>query len=205
MNSQNNGGAGKWLAEHPFVILLGIVGSCITVFVFVTGLPSFPAIFDNWKNPGFIKNPLAENDGIVWQASFYNSKELENPLVFEGKIRGAGNGLRVDWGNGSPNKKVNDNFFSGVFTTSVNFNAGTYCFVIEVDDGAKLLIDGNEIRNVWWGYTDGAVYKTPYQLSDGSHTIQFQYYDEKVNASFHFWWYEKPGSECVTVGHPGVP
>ena len=205
MNSQNNSGIGKWLAEHPFVVLLGIIGSCIAVFGFITGWQSIPDLIDNWENPGFIKNPLAEENGLVWQASFYNNKQLENPLAFEGKIRGARNGLRVNWDVGSPNRKVDEDFFSSVFTTTTNFNAGTYCFTIEVDDGAKLFIDGKEVRNTWWGYTPGAVYKTAYQLSNGTHTIQFYYFEEYERASFHISWYENPSIECVTVGHPGVP
>ena len=205
MGNRNNEGIGNRISNNVIVVFIGLLASCIAIFTFFTNNQSIQDVITNWTNPGFIKNPLAETDGIIWKASFYNNKELKAPVVFEGNIKGARNGLRVNWGIGSPNRKVNNDFFSGIFTTSVNFNAGNYCFVLEVDDGARLFIDGQEIRNVWWGYTPGAVYKTPYQLSQGAHTIQLYYFDEYENASFHISWYENPGNECVTVGHPGVP
>jgi len=205
MGNRNGEGIGNRLSNNIIVVFIGLLASCIGIFAFVTNNQSVQDVITNWTNPGYIKNPLAEENGIVWQASFYNNKELKEPVVFEGNIKGARNGLRVNWDVGSPNKKVNADFFSGIFTATVNFNAGSYCFMVEVDDGARLFIDGQEIRNVWWGYTPGAVYKTPYQLSEGSHTIQLYYFDEYEKASFHISWYENPSVECVTVGHPGVP
>ena len=153
----------------------------------------------------FLPNPLAEQNGIVWDATFYGNKELQEPITLQGKIKGARNGLRVNWENDSPGGDTPVDFFSAKFFTTHNFLAGSYCFVIEVDDGAKLFIDGQEIRAVWWGYTPGAAYKTPVRLSEGPHDLLFYYFDEFEKSSFHVSWYERPGSECVTVGHPGVP
>jgi len=98
-----------------------------------------------------------------------------------------------------------EDFFSATFATTYNFQRGTYCFVLQVDDGARIFIDGVEIRSVWWGYTPGAVYKTPKILDEGPHNIQLYYYEEFEKAFFHLYWYPNAGGECVTVGHPGVP
>ena len=38
MDSDEGKGFGKWLAEHPFVVILGLVGSCIAIFTFITGI-----------------------------------------------------------------------------------------------------------------------------------------------------------------------
>ncbi len=154
---------------------------------------------------GLLPNEFAEEGGIIWQATFYGNKELKEPVVLQGRIRGARNGLRVDWGVDSPRFWTPADFFSAILTTTHNFNAGTYCFVVEVDDGAKLFIDGKEVRSVWWGYTPGAVYKTAVTLEEGPHLIEFQYFEEYEKASFHVSWYKGAGPECVTVGHPGVP
>lgn len=81
--------------------------------------------------------------------------------------------------------------------------AGVYCFVIQVDDGGKLFVDGTEKLSIWWGYTPGAVYKARVSLNE-SHHIEFQYYEQYEKASFHVFWYPGAGSECVTVGHPGA-
>lgn len=158
------------------------------------------------ETPDQINNPLAESDGIIWKAVFYGNKELKNPSVLEKEIQGAQNGLRVDWGINSPDPDMQQkDYFSAKFTTSYHFLAGQYCFVIEVDDGAKLLIDGSEIRSFWWGHTLGATYKTAVPLDEGSHLIEFEYYEEREKAFFHIFWYKDAGPECVTVGHPGVP
>jgi hypothetical protein len=150
-------------------------------------------------------NSLAEADGIIWQATFYGNKELKEPITCSGNVKGARNGLRVDWGNETPGAQTPRDFFSATFATTHNFLADVYCFVIEVDDGARLFVDGVEIRNVWWGHTPGAVYKTRLSLQQGPHDIQFYYYEEFEKASFHLYWYPNAGPECVTTGHPGVP
>lgn len=184
--------------------IISLIASLIAVFSFVSNFQSVEDIFDNLSILGFIKNPLAEKDGVIWEVSLYNNIELKPPVIFEGRIQGAKNGLRTDWGLKSPNRKINVDYFSGVFTTTVDFNAGIYCFSVEADDGVKIFIDGVEIRNAWWGYTPGAVYKNSYQTSEGSHVLQIQYFDETEEASFHFFWYENPGPECITINHPGV-
>lgn len=153
-------------------------------------------------NP-MIDNPLAEQNGIIWNAVFYSNKELETPIVLEGQIKGARNGLRVDWKNRSPSKDVPVDYFSAIFRAEHIFDLGDYCFVVIVDDGAKLLIDGMIIRDAWWGYTPGAVYKNPLRLEQGPHNIEIQYYEEFENASFHVSWNPVSG-QCITTGHPGV-
>lgn len=189
-------------------LLIGLVVavlSCVAAWLAIPQIQeSLTSLLFSTTTKEFIDNPHAEDDGIIWQTTFYGNKELKEPVVLQGKIRGARNGLRVDWGLQSP-EQVPADFFSAVFTTTYNFTAGHYCFVIQVDDGAKLFIDGVEVRSVWWGYTPGAVYKTKLSLAEGPHTIQFHYYEEYENAAFHLWWYKPAGPECVTVGHPNVP
>jgi len=158
--------------------------------------------------PGMLDNPLADSDGIIWQATFYGNKELIPPIILQGEIRGTKRGLQVDWGVNSPSKEIPEDSFSAIFSTTHDFLGRTYCFVLEiVDDGAKLFIDGREERSVWWGYTPEAVYKDPISLAEGPHDIQLQYYEEEHTAAFHLFWYGGSvgvGPECVTVGHPGI-
>lgn len=195
--------------EEAYIIIgliLGILG-CIAGWLSV---PQIQARFFTTPTPTtepviYIDNPFAESDGIIWDSVFYGNIERKLSPVFEGQIQGARNGLRVDWGINSPNKNIGVDFFSAKFTTTYHFFTGLYCFVIEVDDGGELFIDGKMIRSVWWGYTPGAVYKTPIALEEGSHFIDFQYFEAYEKSAFHIWWYKDAGSECVTVGHPGIP
>jgi hypothetical protein len=152
-----------------------------------------------------LANPLAEEDGTEWNVTFYSDKNLGEPVLLRSTIDGARNGLRVDWGLNSPHEAIPPDFFSALFSTSHNFLMGRYCFGIEdLDDGARLLIDGQEVRDYWWGYTPGAVYRTLVTLDEGPHTITLEYFEEFENAGFHLFWYENGGAECVTTGHPGI-
>ncbi len=208
MGEKYKKGIGERIANNFLVVVVGLIASIVGIFSFVTDNQIAREYINSLIKPDYIENPLAEtttDEMTIWQVSFYNNKELQEPVAFEGYINGARNGLNVDWGTRSPIRKVNNDFFSGVFITTKYFAAGNYCFTIEVDDGAKLFIDGAEIRNVWWGYTPKAVYKTPYTLTEGNHLIQFYFFDEFENASFHVSWYANPSTECVTTGHPGVP
>jgi len=184
--------------------LVGFVASILGIITFFSPYQNIQDVIFIYKNPGYLKNQYAEDDGVVWQASFYNNIELKDPIASAGSIKGTRNGLKVDWGLKSPTRKVNSDYFSGIFTSTIRFNSGEYCFVIVVDDGAMLFIDGRETKNVWWGYTPGAIYRVPHKLSEGPHTIQFYYYEKFGEASFHLWWYPNPGIECVTVGHKGA-
>lgn len=152
-----------------------------------------------------IPNPLAEGDGLIWSVIIYGNKELKEPIILRSTIQGARNGLRVDWGVSPPYDEMPSDHFSALFSTTHHFLTSSYCFVFEdLDDGARIIIDGEEVRSFWWGFTPGAIYKTPVVLEEGPHSIALVYYEEYENASFHFFWYENAGSECVTVGHPGI-
>ncbi len=148
------------------------------------------------EEEGTIENPLAENEGIVWQANFFGNKELKDPILFQGQIRGVRNGLDIDWGYGSPNGIVPTDYFSAIFTTEYDFLAGSYCFRVQVDDGARVFVDGVEILSEWHGYTPGAIFEASKELSMGSHILQLYYYDNILNAFLHFSWYRFEGKGC---------
>src|SRR3972149_3413611 len=76
---------------------------------------------------GLMPNDLAEPEGIIWGATLYRNKELKEPIAYQGQIRGAQNGLRVDWEVGAPLFWLPNDFFSATFTTKRNFLAGQYC------------------------------------------------------------------------------
>lgn len=159
----------------------------------------------NYLNIGGLDNPQAEANGVIWNVTFFGNQELKPPIVLETFIKGSINGLRVDWGVGAPRIGMPTDHFSAEFTTTQNFNAGLYCFVLTVDDGGRLFIDGKTIREAFWGYTPEAVYKNKVTLDQGQHTIKLQYFDENDKAAFHIFWYTGGvGSECVTIDHPGI-
>ena len=203
-------GSGCWLFAIP--IFVSLVGISIALLAWLFPFsPTGPSPLEPASRRGIdpstnlLVNPLAESDGLVWDVTFYGAIELEGPILLQGQMKGARNGLRVDWGVNSPDVSVPPDYFSAYFITSRHFLSGKYCFVIVVDDGAELLVDGEIVRSYWWGYTPGAAYKTSLTLEEGPHTIGLKYFENFENASLHLFWYEGAGSECTTVGHPGVP
>jgi len=140
--------------------------------------------------------------GTKWSASIYDNESLSDNPVFNGIIYGLPNGLQVDWGFGSPKKNLPQDGFSATFSTSQNFSAGLYCFVMLVDDGAKLSVGNTLLINHYHGFTPAAVFKEPIQLDSAVYPIVIQYYDDLNTASIHVFWYELHGDECESINEP---
>ncbi|MCK6463171.1 MAG: PA14 domain-containing protein [Candidatus Pacebacteria bacterium] len=141
-------------------------------------------------------------NGTRWDVSIYENKSLSDSPVFNGVIYGLPNGLQIDWGFGSPKKNLPQDNFSATFSTSQSFSAGLYCFVMLVDDGAKLSVGNTLLINHYHGFTPAAVFKEPIQLDSGVYPIIIQYYDDLNTASIHVFWYELHGDECQSINEP---
>lgn len=80
-----------------------------------------------------------------------------------------------DWGTGSPGPGVPNDNFSVRWTRTETFAAGRYRFDLGADNGTRLYIDGNLVRD-FWGPTAG--YQTTFaevDLTAGSHTIVYEF------------------------------
>ncbi len=141
-------------------------------------------------------------NGTKWDVKIYDNKTLSGTPIFDGNIWGLPNGLQIDWGFASPKQNLPQDEFSADFSTDVNFTSGSYCFVLLVDDGANLIVDGNSLISHYHGYTPEAVFKKPLELSSGTHKITLQYYDEINTAKVHVFWYELHGDECTSINEP---
>ncbi|NLX10845.1 MAG: SH3 domain-containing protein [Chloroflexi bacterium] len=86
---------------------------------------------------GLPARPAAAQDGLVWQAQFFNNDVLSGAPIFLTQY----DSLRINWGEGSPAPVVNADYFSGRFTTNTFFEAGTYRFYILADDGVRMFVD----------------------------------------------------------------
>ena len=142
------------------------------------------------------------NNGTKWDVSIYDNVSFSGNPIFNGVIYGLPNGLQVDWGFGSPRRNFPQDNFSAIFSTSQNFSAGLYCFVMLVDDGANLSVGNNTLISHYHGYTPAAVFKEPLQLDSDVYPIVIQYYDDLNTASIHVFWYELHGDECKSINEP---
>jgi hypothetical protein len=122
-----------------------------------------------------------------WRGEFYNGTTLTGELAM---IRDDGDGfLKFDWGNGSPGSicgQVVDNF-SARWTRTVNFAAGTYRFIVTVDDGARLYVDGIKIIDAW-GIQTPTTYTGVATLSADPHEVKLEYFESGGGASVKLFW-----------------
>jgi len=112
-------------------------------------------------------------------------------------------GVNFNWGWGPPAGGMPTNNFSVRWTGMFHFDAGTYRFYTQVDDGVRVYVDGELIIDGW---RDGGLrtYKVDRSLPAGNHTIQVDYYDRIQVARIHFWFVKLSGPQPTPTPGPGI-
>jgi uncharacterized protein YgiM (DUF1202 family) len=129
-------------------------------------------------------------DSVDWQATYYNNTDLSGTAVLaRGEPRGSQWPLDYNWGDGSPAPGVvNNDYFSARWVGSFYFDAGDYTFQVNVDDGARLFIDGIRVIDAWSdGYKE--VSNVFYGVGTGNHQITVEYYERTGGAAIRAWWW----------------
>ncbi|MFN2202925.1 MAG: PA14 domain-containing protein [Caldilineaceae bacterium] len=127
---------------------------------------------------------------VDWQATYFNNTDLSGAAVLvRGEPRGQQAPLDYNWGDGSPAPGVvNNDFFSARWVGSFYFEAGDYTFQVNVDDGARLFIDGIRVIDAWSdGYQE--VSNVFYGVGAGNHQITVEYYERTGGAAIRAWWW----------------
>ena len=141
--------------------------------------------------------PARAQSRVSWQAEYFNNTSLSGPPVL---VRTEPL-VRYNWRYGSPDPRVNNDFFSARWMANVNFpETGWYRFRIMADDGSRLYIDGVRVWDHWirqWAVAFGVdVY-----LPAGAHQIKLEYFDaEEVAVASMYWYKLRAGQE----GGPGA-
>lgn len=118
-----------------------------------------------------------------WRADYWTNPELAGaPAVIRNEFA-----IDHEWGSGSPSPVIPNDNFSARWTRALNFDAGVYTFFVEVDDGARLYVDGQLLINSW---QDGGRRTLTAQvvLSQGQHQIALEYYERSGIALIHLTW-----------------
>ena len=119
-----------------------------------------------------------------WRGEYFNNKSLSgNPAL----VRDDGE-INFNWGSGSPAPGVVDaDGFSVRWSQSLNFPPGNYRFMMAVDDGARLYVNGHLLIDAW---KDQAVttYSGDIYLPGGSITMQMEYYENNGAATARLGW-----------------
>jgi uncharacterized protein YraI len=158
----------------------------------------------------WIATPPTEARGGSWTVTVFSNPNLAGSPNYVGVAPS----VNYTWGTGAPVINGVDTAPYGVpvdnfsvrFTTSAFFTAGNYRFTVQVDDGARLYVDGLLLINQWvaGGFR---TYQADFIAStDGNHTITVEMFDSTGDATIIANWALSVGPlPTATTTCVGVP
>ncbi|MFN8490614.1 MAG: PA14 domain-containing protein [Caldilineaceae bacterium] len=142
--------------------------------------PTVTATATNLPTPTPTLTPVVITD---WRGEYYANATLSGAPVL---VR---NDLSIDftWGDGAPTSNLPADHFSVRWTRSLYFNAGTYRFHAQMDDGLRLYVDSALVIDEW---RDGGVPEVTADryLGQGVHSLRVEYYENSGAARALVWW-----------------
>lgn len=130
---------------------------------------------------------------LSWRAEYYDNDSLSGApklIIYE-------SALDRDWGNGSPALEIPPDCFSARFTTTRHFEEGTFFFLLTVDDGARVWLDGKLITDAWdVGHKTNLKAKVFFDQA-GDHEIQVAYFEKTGQAQIKLDWLQLAGEDEI--------
>jgi hypothetical protein len=121
--------------------------------------------------------PLVRALPDVWHAAFFANSLLEDPPVLVQQV----SEVSADWGDGSPDPSVPPDEFSARWVGEVWLPSGRYRYFLRVDEGARVLIDGQPVLEEWHE-ASGETYVVDWDLGEGSHVFLVEYFEAAGSA-----------------------
>ena len=117
-----------------------------------------------------------------WKGEYFANRKLS------GSPAAIRNDADIDfaWGNAAPAAGLPADGFSVRWTRRMQFAAGSYRFVVDVDDGARLWVDDTLVIDQWHdgiGSYAGNIY-----LNEGKHTVRLEMYENAGTAKARLRW-----------------
>ena len=116
----------------------------------------------------------------------------------------------TSWGNGAPNASTNADNFTVRWKGNFNFSGGTYDFsVTNLDDGARVYLDGVLIRNLWSGFCC-TTHNFSQVISAGQHRIDLEFQEIGGGANVGLSWAKQavappPATANISANPTTVP
>jgi hypothetical protein len=125
--------------------------------------------------------------------AFYSTPDLSGQPVLERSERG----LNFDWADGSPGPGVPDYFSILIGATITPMVTGDYTLFLDVDDGARLWLDGELVID-WWRGSPGVVLAAKVHLTAGQrHQLSIEYHEANGLANLALTWQRGSGAPEV--------
>ncbi len=130
---------------------------------------------------------------ISWRAEYYDNASLSG----QPKLTRYEDSINQDWGLCSPAPEIPCDYFSARWTITRHFEKGTYLFLLTVDDGARVWLDGQLVIDAWnIGHKDK--FKTRvYVETAGDHEVQVAYFENTGKALINLEWILLGGEDDI--------
>jgi RNase P/RNase MRP subunit p29 len=123
-----------------------------------------------------------------WKGEYFANRMLAGAPVL---VRNDAS-INFNWGGGAPAAGLPADEFSVRWTRQLHYSAGHYRFTVEVDDGARLWVDGILIIDRW--YDNIGTYIGDIYLSEGKHQVQMEMYEHTGGAMARLRWARQEGT-----------
>jgi LysM repeat protein len=130
--------------------------------------------------------PPTGTTGGAWTCTYFGNQELDDPIA--SVIVPV---LNFNWGGQSPYPGVPRTLWSMRCTSRQYFpSSGLYQFYAQMDDGARVFVDGNAVISSWTNHA-GATEVGTINLGAGPHDVTVEYYQFGHDSLLAVWWNRK--------------
>ncbi len=118
-----------------------------------------------------------------WQGQYFNNPNVEGtPALVRDDPQ-----INFNWGVGSPAPQIQPDLFSARWTREVQFQEHAYTFFARSDDGVRVWVDNQLVIDQWHTAT-GLTYNATIFLTEGTHNVRVEYYEDVGVAEVQVWW-----------------
>ena len=133
--------SGWWLLQCPNGVTGWVSPDLVNIIGDPNGVPLYTVAGPTPSQP----QPQPTPPPSGWSASYFANRDLQGNPVLVQTVQD----INFNCGYGSPGPSVPPDYFSARYQRTMTMSPGYYEFTLGMDDGARLLIDGQVVINDW--------------------------------------------------------